>query len=267
MLTIQNYVRVQSLEEAYTLNQNKRSRILGGMLWLKMSDLTVTTAIDLCRLGLDAIEETDEGFSIGAMATLRQLELHAGLNDHTQGAVADAVEGIVGVQFRNMATVGGSIFGRFGFSDVLTVFLALDSYVELYKGGVVPLETFARMGKDRDILVRLIVKKHPGDRLVYRAARNSRTDLPVLTCAVGRVDGTYRAAIGARPAQAMVLRDERGLLARGIDEGSARAFADFAADNAPTGGNARGSAAYRTHLIRVLVRRALLELGGMDGAD
>ena len=36
-----------------------------------------------------------------------------------------------------MATVGGSIWGRFGFSDVLTVFLAMDSYVELYKGGIV----------------------------------------------------------------------------------------------------------------------------------
>ena len=38
---------------------------------------------------------------------------------------------------RSMATVGGSIWGRFGFSDVLTVFLAMDSYVELYKGGIV----------------------------------------------------------------------------------------------------------------------------------
>ena len=144
MITIQKYIRAQSLEEAWQLNQNKRNRILGGMLWLRLGKGTVNTAIDLCDLGLDTIEETAEQFSIGAMATLRDIEMHAGLNAYTSGAVANAVKDIVGVQFRNMATVGGSIWGRFGFSDVLTVFLALDSYVELYKGGIVPLEEFAK---------------------------------------------------------------------------------------------------------------------------
>ena len=37
---------------------------------------------------------------------------------------------IVGVQFRNCATVGGSIYGRYGFSDVLTMFLGMDTWVE-----------------------------------------------------------------------------------------------------------------------------------------
>ena len=53
MKTIQNYIRPQSLEEAYQLNQNKRSRIIGGMLWLKMSNIAVHTAIDLSRLELN----------------------------------------------------------------------------------------------------------------------------------------------------------------------------------------------------------------------
>ena len=106
------------------------------MLWLRLGKGSINTAIDLCDLGLNTIEETEEQFSIGAMATLRDIELHEGLNTYTGGAVANAVKDIVGVQFRNMATVGGSIWGRFGFSDVLTVFLALDSYVELCKGGI-----------------------------------------------------------------------------------------------------------------------------------
>lgn len=259
VMNIQNYVMAQSLEEAYQLNQNKRNRILGGMLWLKMSDINVSTAIDLSQLGLDTIEETEEEFSIGAMVTLRQLEKHAGLNAYTQNAVEKAVQSIVGVQFRNMATVGGSIFGRFGFSDVLTVFLAFDTYVELYKGGVVPLETFVGMEKDRDILVRLLVKKRPG-RFAYLTMRNSRTDFPVIACAVAQIGGEYRAAVGARPARAMLLRDTKGLLASGVNGASAEAFADFVAESAPTGENIRGSAAYRTHLIRVMTERALLEL-------
>ena len=251
MITIQKYVRAQSLEEAWQLNQNKRNRILGGMLWLRLGKGSVGTAIDLCDLGLDAIEETGEEFSIGAMATLRDLEKHEGLNAYTGNAVANAVKDIVGVQFRNMATLGGSIWGRFGFSDVLTVFLALDSYVELYKGGIIPLEQFAKMKKDNDILVRLIVKKTPC-KVVYTAMRNQRTDFPVLTCAVAHMNGEYRAAIGARPGRAMLVRNE-----------NAENFGAFVAANVPTGGNMRGSAPYRTHLAKVLTERALQELGGM----
>ena len=251
MITIQKYVRAQSLEEAWQLNQNRRSRILGGMLWLRLGKGSVGTAIDLCDLGLDTIEENDEAFSIGAMATLRDLETHEGLNAYSENAVANAVKDIVGVQFRNMATVGGSIWGRFGFSDVLTVFLAMDSYVELYKGGIVPLEQFAKMKKDNDILVRLIVKKAPC-KVVYSSVRNQRTDFPVLACAVAQMNGEYRASIGARPGRAILVRSE-----------TAEDFGSFVAQNVPTESNLRGSAAYRTHLTRVLVERAVTKLGGM----
>ena len=256
MITIQKYVRAQSLEEAWQLNQRGRNRIVGGMLWLRLSRGGVGTAIDLSGLGLDKIEETETEFSIGAMATLRQLEQHEGLNAYTGGAVKNALKDIVGVQFRNMATIGGSIWGRFGFSDVLTVFLAMDCCVELYKGGIVPLEQFANMKKDNDILVRLIVKKTPG-KVVYTAMRNQRTDFPVLTCALSSIGGQPKAVIGARPAKAMVIRDENGLMPDG------KAFAAYVAQNAPTDSNIRGSAAYRTHLVRVLVERAAKELGGM----
>ena len=251
MITIQKYVRAQSLEEAWQLNQNKRNRVLGGMLWLRLGKGSVGTAIDLCDLGLNTIEETDDAFSIGAMATLRDLELHDGLNVYSCNAVRNAVKDIVGVQSRNMATVGGSIWGRFGFSDVLTVFLAMDSYVELYKGGIIPLEQFARMKKDNDILVRLIVKKTPC-KVVYSSMCNQSTDFPVLACAVSQISGEYRASIGARPARAILIHSQQ-----------ADGFAEFVAENAPTESNLRGSAAYRTHLIKVLVTRSMKELGGM----
>ncbi len=262
MIIIQNYVQAQSLEEAWQLNQKKRNRILGGMLWLRLGNGSIDTAIDLCKLGLNTIEETNEQFTIGAMVTLRDLELHEGLNNYSGNAVADAVKKIVGVQFRNMATVGGSLWGRFGFSDVLTVFLAMDTYVELYKGGIIPLEQFAGMKPDNDIFVRLIVKKSPC-KVVYTSMRNQSTDFPVLACAVSCVNGEYRASVGARPSRARIWRDEEGFLADGITTESAKAFAAYVAENAPTEGNVRGSAAYRTHLIEVLTERAVRELGGI----
>ncbi len=261
-MVIKKYVRAQSLEEAWQLNQNRKNRILGGMLWLRLGSKNINTAIDLCDLGLNQIEETENEFSIGAMVTLRDLEMHESLNAYTQGAVRNAVKDIVGVQFRNMATVGGSIWGRFGFSDVLTFFLTMDCEVELYQAGIIPLEQFAAMKYDNDLLVRLIVKKIPGN-YVYTSMRNQRTDFPVLTCAVSCLEGTYRVSIGARPAKALLIRDEQGILSEKINEENAKQFADFAAEKVPTAGNVRGSGEYRTHLIKVLVERSLMELGGM----
>ncbi len=262
MITIQKYIRAGSLEEAWQLNQNRRNRIGGGMLWTKLSRGSVNTLIDLCDLGLDTIDETASEFSIGAMVSLRQLELHAGMDTYTCGMIRHAVQNIVGVQFRNMATVGGSIWGRFGFSDVLTAFLAADTSVELYKSGIIPLEDFTKMPYDRDLLVRLIVKKTPG-RFVYDSVRIQRTDFPVLNCALSEINGEIRCAIGARPSRAAVLRDECGIFADGITSDSAKVFANHAAEVIRTGSSIRGSAGYRTHLIRVLTERNLIRLGGL----
>ena len=198
MLNIREYVKVQSLEEAYELNQKRTNKVIGGMLWMKMGSRNIQKAIDLSGLGLDKIEETEEEFRIGCMTTLRDLELHPGLEAYTGGAMKESLRHIVGVQFRNLATVGGSIFGRFGFSDVLTLFLGLDTDVELYKGGIVPLSEFAWSKRDNDILVGLIVKKRPV-QIVYQSLRLSRTDFPVLASAVVCLDGKWRAVIGARP--------------------------------------------------------------------
>ena len=258
MLTIREYKKAESLEEAYTLNQKKSNRVIGGMIWLKMETLNVGTAIDLSGLGLDTIEETENEFRIGAMVSLRDLELHAGLESCTNGAVRESVRHIVGVQLRNLATLGGSLYSRFGFSDVLTLFMAMDCSVELYKGGIVSLREYAERPYDRDILVRLIVKKETAE-FFYQSARNSQTDIPVLTCAAARLaDGCYRIAIGARPLKAVLYEfpAENGVPAQEL----ALKYANAVKNDIITGSNMRGSAEYRRHLAGVLTKRAVVEL-------
>lgn len=252
MITIRDYVRAESLEQAWQLNQKRANRVLGGMVWLKMENLPVGTAIDLSALGLDQIEEAPEQFSIGAMVTLRELEQHPGLAAYTQGAFKEALRHIVGVQLRNLATVGGSVYSRFGFSDVLTMLLAMDCEVELYKGGILPLSQYAQMPYDRDILVRLILHKTPA-RYCYQSVRPTRTDLPVLTCAAARTETGWRFAIGARPQRAVLFQFE------GAQDPQTMAAA--IQEQIQTGSNMRGSAEYRRHLAGVLVRRAAEQLG------
>ena len=230
MLTIQNYKKVESLEEAYELNQKKANRIVGGMMWMRMGDNRMNTAIDMSGLGLDKIEESDEEFKIGCMTTLRQLEVHESFNE----------------------------YGRYGFSDVLTLLIGLDSYVELYKGGIVPLTEYADRDYDRDIVVNIIVKKRPVN-MFYEAVRITETDLPVLTCAGVKFKdtGVCNICIGARPGRAIVVKDTEGILAGGINEKSLEEFSTFVKKNVPTAGNMRGSAEYRSHLAGVLAGRAL----------
>ena len=91
MLTINEYRKVESLEEAYELNQKKNNKIIAGGVWMKIGDRRIATAIDLSGLGLDQITETDTEFVIGAMTTLREIEKHAGLAAYTDGAIRESV--------------------------------------------------------------------------------------------------------------------------------------------------------------------------------
>ena len=261
MMTIREYARPATLEEAWQLNQKKPNRVLGGMLWLKMEKINVGTAIDLSALGLDTIEETDTEIIIGAMATLRDLETNAALNAYTAGAVRETVRHIVGVQFRNCATVGGSVFGRFGFSDVLTALLALDCEVELAGAGVVSLASFVNMPYERDVLAHVIVHKHDY-AASFAAVRRSATDFPVLNVCAARWDG-WHVAVGARPTRARLLEGERLALPDDFTPEQLDAACERLSE-LPMGSNMRGSERYRRHLARELGRRAIRQAAGLE---
>ncbi len=267
MIKARGYRVVETLEEAWELNQKRINRVVGGNMWIRLGKGgQVGVLIDLSKLGLDQIEETDQEFVIGAMVTLRDLETSEAFDAFSCGAMKEAVKHIIGVQFRNLATVGGSIHGRFGFSDVLTLFLAMDTTVELYKGGMMPLSEYAKLPRDRDILVALHVRKENA-RYAYNSVRtNATTDFPVLTGAMALLpENTYRCVIGARPARAV--RMEVALEMSGCEntEEMAAEFAEKVKAEVVTGSNMRGSAEYRKHLSGVVVKRmmrALREGGG-----
>ena len=229
MVRFKNYVKAGSLSEAYELNQKKSSIVGGGMMWLKLQNRVKMTLIDLSGL-----------------------ETHEGLNTYFEGVFKECTRAIVGVQFRNGATVGGSVFGRFGFSDIMTCLMALDTYVELYQGGVVSLKEFNHMKYDRDILVRIIIKKD-GRRAAYAAQRRSGTDFPLLACCVAKKDGTWYVSVGARPSRAEVVE---------VAAADGKVDCGAVAERFRFGDNTRGSAEYRRHLTEVYAGRLMKQLGG-----
>ena len=267
MLTFKNYVRPETVEEAYQLCQKKPNVVLGGMLWLKMSKRTVNTVIDLCNLGLNMIEEEEDSYRIGAMVSLRTLEQHDELNAMTQGAFKEALRHIVGVQFRNVATVGGSIYGRFGFSDVLTLFEVLDTKVCLHHHGEMSIQEFIELPRaTRDILTHIIIPKKKMT-VAYLSQRNTQTDFPVLACAVSKIDGEYTCAVGARPGMAKIFKDENGILKEKLTEEMAVDFGKDVSKRAVFESNVRGSSEYRRRLCKVLVKRGVMLLKEAENAN
>lgn len=247
MAKYRNYVMAQSLDEAYALNQKKSSVIVAGNMWLRMCGLNKQMAIDLSALGLDGITETEDAFCIGSMATLRALEIHEGLNCAFGGVFAKALAPIVGTQFRNTATVGGSVYSRFGFSDVSALLLALGADAVLHKRGVVKLADYQKEAWDRDIITQIRIAK--GQRADVQSVRVSATDIPTLVCAAAKSDEGLRIVLGARPARAVIV-------AQGLDADAPQSIYEEIAAKTAFGTNLRASEAYRRKVAPVLMARA-----------
>ena len=117
------------------------------------------------------------------------------------------------------------------------------------------------MPYDNDILVRIIIKKERA-AFAYQCARLTQTDFPLLTCSAAKTQAGLRLNIGARPGKPLAVALPKELAEAELNEDNIKAIGEFAAATIPTDKSTRGSAEYRTHLIKVLSKRALQELEG-----
>ena len=161
---------------------------------------------------------------------------------------AKALAPIVGTQFRNGATIGGSVYSRFGFSDVSALLLALDAEVVLFKRGAVKLADYQKETWDRDIITQIRIPK--GRKADVQSVRVSGTDIPTLVCAAAKSDAGVRIVLGARPARAVIAAD-------GLPADAPDAVYEEIAANAVFGTNLRASEAYRRKIAPVLMARAV----------
>lgn len=257
MFGLKEYRAVETLDEAYgLLMQSKDNVILGGLLWMKMGRKQYQTGIDLSGLGLNKISETEDFIDMGCMTTLRQMETSPLLLQWFGPLFSDAFKGIVGIQFRNLATLGGSVYSRFGFSDVVTALTALDTQVQLYQRGVVSLSEFLSMDQKRDILVKVIIRKQ-AIKTSFQTQRKSATDFPVLSVAAGLCKDQWKIAVGARPSRAMLAEKAAHMLLPEPDAENIRAALDSVVNELSFGTDQRAGAEYRKILARVLVKRGI----------
>lgn len=257
MFGLKEYRFADSLEQAdKLLHHDKSNTILGGLLWMRMGRKNYHTGIDLSKLGLDQIVETRDKVEIGCMTTLRQIETSRLLKDCFGNILTNSVSHIVGVQFRNSATIGGSVFSRFSFSDILTALLALDTRVHLYRGGTLPLETFMTLPPKKDILIKLSLKKKTW-KTSYQSHRMTATDFPVLAAGISLCEGQWKICLGSRPARATLAKKTAALLPEKPDDKQIQAACHQVVEELTFGSNQRGTREYRQILAKILVKRGI----------
>ncbi len=233
-----------SLADAVSMLAGDEARPLSGgtalMLMMKAGVLRPARLVSLAGLNLKEISARQGMLRIGAMTTLRELERSAAVRDGWP-VITKALRTLANVRVRNVATVGGALAHGDPHMDLPPLLCALGARVSitgpsgersaevesLYAGY---LETTLKAG---EIITRVEVPPLDGRGAAYvKFTTRSADDWPAVGVAVvsGRPDRIYVGAATDRPTRLENVRDIEGDL--------------------------HGSAAYKRHLIDVLVKRA-----------
>ena len=258
-MKVNEYYRASSLLDAYQkLQESPKNAILAGGLWMKKMGQSYDTLIDISTLGLNKISESKDEVIVGSMVTQRDFENSDLVKSLFNDAIAFSTREVMGVNFRNLATIGGSIMGRYPFSDVITGLLPYDVTLEFYPESSMSLEEYLNYkGKMNAILVAIHIKKGSGKGF-YKKVKTTALDFPIVNIAVAKVNNEYRIAVGARPMVASLAKEAMKYLNEGGKD-YVRA-AELAVNELQFLDNKDASKEYREDLAKVYVRRGLEEV-------
>jgi carbon-monoxide dehydrogenase medium subunit len=253
--------------------------IAGGtavVLMMQEKLIALEVLVSLARVpDLDYIGTGAAGLHLGPLTRLRDVALSPLLQQHYP-ALAHACGEVGNIRIQNQATLGGNLAEADYASDPPAMLLALDASVTIRASATsrtVPLADFflgfyTTVLEPEEVVAEIFVPALPaGTRMTYLKYRSrSSEDRPcvgVATVAIfeDNVCTDLRVAVGAASDVPRRLPEFEGL-ARGqplSDELIAEIAAGYAA-NVETMEDLRGSAWYRTQMVQVHVRRALMEV-------
>lgn len=263
----------RSLPEAFSLLQDEGARPMSGgtalMLMMKAGVLRPARLVNLRRLGLTGIENSEKGLRIGAMTSLRELEKSPVVRTGWP-VITRTLRTLSNVRVRNVATVGGALAHGDPHMDLPPLLSALGATVtiagakgertapveSLYAGY---LETTLQRG---ELITQVQVPALNGRAAAYlKCTTRSADDWPALGMAVvldakRREASIVVSAATDRPTRlAAVERILKGaeMTERLLDQ------AAEAARQIEIEGDLHGSAAYKKHLVGVYLKRAIHE--------
>jgi carbon-monoxide dehydrogenase medium subunit len=218
---------------------------------------------------------------IGTLATARELEQHELVRWHAP-LVARAAASIGARQLRTVATLGGNLCSGHPAADLSAALLASDALchiAEIAAGpSSLPLADFLRddaRTRDRRVLLTAIEIPVSSGSVAYHKMQTRRAfEMAIVSAAVVvELHGATieRARIGVGGAAHTAVRASKAeafVAGKPADAGTAAGAARIAADqDARPVDDYRASAAYRRHLVAVLVERSLRDAFGAPGAS
>jgi carbon-monoxide dehydrogenase medium subunit len=271
-----------SLQEASRLLKEKGpgGRFLAGgpdlVIAMKEKGLVPKYVVDLKRIpGLTGIcENTDGSIAIGALTTMREIEISPLLKRKYPFLAQSAAE-VGSIQIRNRATIGGNMANATPSADVAPSLIALNATAKIVGANgerMVALEDFFRgpgqsvMTAD-EILTEIVIPKTPS-RLVgeyMKFSPREMMDLAYVGVAVAYRLGEQERCEGVRIVLGAVAPTPiRARKAEAIVEGQilTEALADkagqSAAEESKPISDVRSSADYRRAMVGTMTKRALL---------
>lgn len=262
-MKIVEYYRASSLEDAYLkLQEDPKNALLAGGLWLKKIDGSINTLIDLSTLGLNQISETKDSVTVGALVTQRDFENSPVIQKLFNDSLGFAVREIMGVNFRNLATIGGSIMGRYPFSDVITGLLPYDVTLNFYPKQSLSLEEYLLYkGKINAILVDIVIKKENGKGF-FKKVKRTALDFPIVNFAISKRNNKFYIAVGGRPMCASLAHDAMDYLnaIKSPSDSDFKKAAELVCEKLVFLSDKNSSKEYRLDVTKVYVYRGLKEV-------
>ena len=248
MSTVSAYWRPLGLDGAIALAQRDGAVLIGGGTKVNAAPSSGPVEIvDLQALGLDRIQATPAGYSLGATATLQQIADEMVM----PAEVRDAARREAPSTLRAAATVGGCIASGHWESEFLATLLVCDATVTLARAaGPEDIGLDELLADDRSLRGAIITRVCLAGDSSIAAARTARTpaDRPIVCAVARRVAGGVWLALSGVAATPVLNRT--ALIQSGADG------AAWAARLDPPG-DFRGSSTYRRALAVTLARRAV----------
>lgn len=273
----------RSLDEACRLLAQTGGRLIAGgtdvIPQMRDGRFRAETLVDLSHIDeLSTIEMSGGEITIGALTSYTMMRNSSLLQAHA--SLLSEVSGLVGgLQTQNRGTLGGNIANASPAGDTLPPLLVLNAMVDLVSSAgerSLPLEAFLQGPGQTDLAPDEIIRQvrfaplPPGvNSLFMRLGNRQGMVISVASVAIvlgmqpdGVVDDV-RIALGAVAPTAIRCRPAENIL-RGhyLNSDLIDASAQAAAQACQPIDDVRGSAAYRRHGVRVLVRRGLNKLAG-----
>jgi len=260
----------KSLAEAIALLDGESVRPMGGgtalMLMMKAGVLRPSRLVCLDKLNLNEIQVNPAGeLRVGAMVSLRRLE-KSDLVRRGWLVLARTLRTLSNVRVRNVATVGGHLAHADPHMDLPPVLSALGARVTIEgpKGRrTLPVEAISTGYLEtslqrNELITQLEVPPLGKRRAAYlKCTTRSADDWPALGVAV--VLDPLGIVISAATDKPTRLTNAEKILRNSLDEKSIAQAGEAAVEEVHIEGDLHGSAAYKKQLLKVYLKRAILE--------